>query len=58
MSEEYIHVFKRNVETIDVTLEHILNNKPKSKEIIKEYFDCIRMAIDHCEELALGAEEN
>lgn len=57
MGEEYIHVFKRNMDTINVTLEHIMNDKSISKEVIKGHFECIRMAIDHCEELALGEEK-
>ena len=56
MGEETTHVFKRNIDTINVTLEHILNDNI-SKDIIKGYFECIRMAVDHCEELALNEDK-
>lgn len=53
MKEEYIHVFKRNMDTVNVTLEHILYNSSIPRDIIKGNFELIRKVVDHCEELAL-----
>lgn len=53
MKKDNIHVFKRNMDTINVTLDHILNGNNLTKEIIEGYFNCIRIAVDHCEELAM-----
>ena len=53
MKEEYIHVFKRNMDTVNVTLEHVLYNSSIPRDIIKGNFELIRKVVDHCEELAL-----
>lgn len=54
MQEGNVHVFKRNMDSINVTLEHILDGDSISKDIIKGYFNLIRETLDHCEELALS----
>lgn len=54
MQEGNVHVFKRNMDSINVTLEHILNGDSIPKEIIQGHFKLIRETLNHCEELALN----
>ena len=56
MDGRSLQIFQRNIDTINVTLERIKNEDFPTEEITKGHFECIRMAIDHCEELALNKE--